>query len=263
MEHNRVLRLQHGINFRELGGYKTTDGQTIRWQKLLRCGEMNLLSSADLDYLDQYGLRYVFDLRSEMEAQSSPDKYPQSADYQNWSVYPFTDHHQLTHRFRRLFQRLKTGTPGEQAYSQMIIDSHPINVWQHLFATLLTNTQPDQSVVFHCAAGKDRTGIAAMLILGTLGVSEETIIQDYLLTNAVFEAMSSMDTATIITKANAGDLASQLNSEMSVEQQNLLTALKVIQDDYGDIPSYVQKVLKLSATDLQDLKRLYLTSNES
>ncbi|MBP5843063.1 tyrosine-protein phosphatase, partial [Lactiplantibacillus plantarum] len=61
MEHNRVLRLEHGINFRELGGYENTAGQTIKWQKLLRCGGMSLLTNRDLTYLDNYGLRYDID----------------------------------------------------------------------------------------------------------------------------------------------------------------------------------------------------------
>ncbi|YAB13320.1 tyrosine-protein phosphatase [Lactiplantibacillus plantarum] len=148
----------------------------------------------------------------------SPDRYPKNTKYINTSVYPFTDNRRFDRRLKRLIKRMVVDDSfNAQTYAQMVTDSHAVKVWQNLFATLLTNDQPDQSVLFHCAAGKDRTGVAGALIMTALDVSRETIMQDYLLTNAVFMAADSMDTATIITKANAGDLASQFNVAMAVE----------------------------------------------
>lgn len=259
MEHNRILRLDHGINFRELGGYQTTGNQTIKWQKLLRCGGMSLLSNRDLQYLDEYGLRYDIDLRQESETQMSPDRYPRSTKYINTSVYPFSDNRRLDRRLKRLFKRLLIDDSfNAQTYAQMVTDSHPVKVWQQLFATLLANDQPNQSVLFHCAAGKDRTGVAGLLIMTALDVPRETIMADYLLTNAVFMAADSMDTATIITKANAGDLASQFNVEMSVEANNLKMVFQVFDELYGGGNGYLREVLGLSVADINDLKRLYL-----
>lgn len=259
MEHNRVLRLEHGINFRELGGYENTAGKTIKWQKLLRCGGMSLLTKSDLAYLADYGLRYDIDLRQESEAQLSPDRYPKQTTYINASVYPFTDNRRLDHRLKRLIKRVIVDDSfNAQTYAQMVTDSHPVKVWQKLFATLLANTVPDQSVLFHCAAGKDRTGVAGALIMTALDVPRETIMQDYLLTNAVFMAADRMDTDTIITKANAGDLASQFNVAMSVEADNLKMIFRVFDDFYGSGMGYLHDVLGLSVADINDLKQLYL-----
>lgn len=259
MEHNRVLRLEHGINFRELGGYENAAGKTLKWQKLLRCGGMSLLTKSDLAYLDQYGLRYDIDLRQETEAQMSPDRYPKHTKYINTSVYPFADNRRFDRRVKRLIKRLVVDDSfNAQTYAQMVTDSHPVKVWQRLFAILLANTEPDQSVLFHCAAGKDRTGVAGALIMTALDVPRETIMQDYLLTNAVFMAADSMDTDTIITKANAGDLASQFNVAMSVEADNLKMVFQVFDDLYGGGMGYLHNVLGLSIADINDLKELYL-----
>ncbi|AVK63882.1 protein-tyrosine-phosphatase [Lactobacillus sp. CBA3606] len=259
MEHNRVLRLDHGINFRELGGYQTTGGQTIKWQKLLRCGGMSLLSPHDLTYLDQYGLRYDIDLRQASEAQLSPDRYPQSTHYRNTSVYPFTDNRRFDRRLKRLIKRMIIDDSfNAQTYAQMVTDSHPIKVWQHLFATLLANDQPNQSLVFHCAAGKDRTGVAGALIMTALDVPRDTIMQDYLLTNAVFMAADELDNDTIITEANNGDLASHFNTALAVEADNLKMVFHVFDDLYGGGRGYLREALGLSLADLNELKQLYL-----
>lgn len=259
MEHNRVLRLEHGINFRELGGYATTGGQTIKWQKLLRCGGMSLLSANDLAYLDNYGLRYDIDLRQTSETQMSPDRYPTHTTYINTSVYPFADNRRIDRRLKRLFKRLVAPDSfGTQVYARMITDSHPVKVWQQLFSTLLANDQPNQSVLFHCAAGKDRTGVAGTLIMTALDVPRETIIQDYLLTNAVFMAADQVDNDTIITEANNGDLASRFNSALNVEADNLKMIFAVFDDLYGGGIGYLREVLGLSQADINDLRRLYL-----
>ncbi|AGL65417.2 tyrosine-protein phosphatase [Lactiplantibacillus plantarum] len=259
MEHNRVLRLEHGINFRELGGYENTAGQTIKWQKLLRCGGMSLLTNRDLTYLDNYGLRYDIDLRQANEAEMSPDRYPKNTKYINTSVYPFTDNRRFDRRLKRLIKRMVVDDSfNAQTYAQMITDSHAVKVWQNLFASLLANDQPDQSVLFHCAAGKDRTGVAGALIMTALDVPRETIMQDYLLTNAIFMAADSMDTATIITKANAGDLASQFNVAMAVEADNMKMVFRVFDDLYGNGIGYLREVLGLSVADINNLRQLYL-----
>jgi len=259
MEHNRVLRLEHGINFRELGGYETTGGQTIKWQKLLRCGGMSLLSRHDLAYLKDYGLRYDIDLRQASEAQMAPDHYPKSTKYMNTSVYPFTDNRRFDHRLKRLIKRIMVDDSFDaQTYAQMITDSHPVKVWQNLFATLLANNQPEQSVLFHCAAGKDRTGVAATLIMTALDIPRETIIKDYLLTNAVFMAADQLDNNSIITEANSGDLASHFNSALDVEADNLKMVFHVFDDLYGGGIGYLREVIGLSVADINTLKQLYL-----
>ena len=175
-----MLELEEGINFRELGGYLTEDGRKIKWHKLLRCGSMAQLTKNDVDYLDQYGVRYIIDLRSPEESNYSPDKYPDKAQYFQDTVYPFS-----FSLFKNLgiINNMRLGASnmdfGRQTYLQMLLDPHAQAAYRKMFNILLENDKEGESVVFHCTAGKDRTGVAAFLILSALGVSEKQIVEDY------------------------------------------------------------------------------------
>ena len=161
-----MLELEEGINFRELGGYLTEDGRKIKWHKLLRCGSMAQLTKNDVDYLDQYGVRYIIDLRSPEESNYSPDKYPDKAQYFQDTVYPFS-----FSLFKNLgiINNMRLGASnmdfGRQTYLQMLLDPHAQAAYRKMFNILLENDKEGESVVFHCTAGKDRTGVAAFLIL--------------------------------------------------------------------------------------------------
>ena len=187
-----MLELEEGINFRELGGYLTEDGRKIKWHKLLRCGSMAQLTKNDVDYLDQYGVRYIIDLRSPEESNYSPDKYPDKAQYFQDTVYPFS-----FSLFKNLgiINNMRLGASnmdfGRQTYLQMLLDPHAQAAYRKMFNVLLENDKEGKSVVFHCTAGKDRTGVAAFLILSALGVSEKQIVEDYLYTNLFFDNYSS------------------------------------------------------------------------
>ena len=187
-----MLELEEGINFRELGGYLTEDGRKIKWHKLLRCGSMAQLTKNDVDYLDQYGVRYIIDLRSPEESNYSPDKYPDKAQYFQDTVYPFS-----FSLFKNLgiINNMRLGASnmdfGRQTYLQMLLDPHAQAAYRKMFNVLLENDKEGESVVFHCTAGKDRTGVAAFLILSVLGVSEKQIVEDYLYTNLFFDNYSS------------------------------------------------------------------------
>lgn len=187
-----MLELEEGINFRELGGYLTEDGRKIKWHKLLRCGSMAQLTKNDVDYLDQYGVRYIIDLRSPEESNYSPDKYPDKAQYFQDTVYPFS-----FSLFKNLgiINNMRLGASnmdfGRQTYLQMLLDPHAQAAYRKMFNVLLENDKEGESVVFHCTAGKDRTGVAAFLILSALGVSEKQIVEDYLYTNLFFDNYSS------------------------------------------------------------------------
>ena len=186
-----MLELEEGINFRELGGYLTEDGRKIKWHKLLRCGSMAQLTKNDVDYLDQYGVRYIIDLRSPEESNYSLDKYPDKAQYFQDTVYPFS-----FSLFKNLgiINNMRLGASnmdfGRQTYLQMLLDPHAQAAYRKMFNILLENDKEGESVVFHCTAGKDRTGVATFLILSALGVSEKQIVEDYLYTNLFFDNYS-------------------------------------------------------------------------
>ncbi|KRN28988.1 protein-tyrosine phosphatase [Lactobacillus selangorensis] len=259
-DQNRILALQKGINFRELGGYPTQDGRHLKWHKLLRSGTMNRLTQEDIDYLIDYGLRYDIDLRSEDEAQVSPDKLRNTVVYQLTPVYPFVDQttgRRFKHRLKHLLGHAKNQPLMGDTYTQMITDSHPQETYRNLFETLLMNDEDNSSVVFHCAAGKDRTGVGAMLVLSALGVDKELIRKDYLLTNVVLGGGDKHAIKAMLTSTGNAQV-DQMNAGMGVESSNFDAVFAAIEAESGTVEQYLHDKMKLSDEDLEQLKNLYL-----
>lgn len=258
MNPQRLLPIPHAINLRELGGYPTVDGQYIAWKKLLRSGSLGHLRPEGSAMLAEYGVIFDIDLRSDNEVANRRDRLPQGIAYQNLSVYPFVDRTSL---FTKLRQKLRGGNIEDamaDTYCQMLTDSHANGVYRQLFDILLSNTHPDESVLFHCTAGKDRTGVGAMMIEGALGVPEATIREDYLLTNLVLEDPQQMAHADLRHGADA--FVNQMNAHQA-ETSNYDAIKRLVTNTYGDWAGYLTKQLRLSAGDLADLRKLYLTDS--
>ena len=258
MEH-RMLELEEGINFRELGGYLTEDGRKIKWHKLLRCGSMAQLTKNDVDYLDQYGVRYIVDLRSPEESNYSPDKYPDKAQYFQDTVYPFS-----FSLFKNLgiINNMRLGASnmdfGRQTYLQMLLDPHAQAAYRKMFNILLENDKEGESVVFHCTAGKDRTGVAAFLILSALGVSEKQIVEDYLYTNLFFDNYSSETINDALESESQTEIAQRLNSKTAVIAETIEVLPKACQVVSGSVEKFLEEKLGMTKAKIERLQELYL-----
>lgn len=258
MEH-RMLELEEGINFRELGGYLTEDGRKIKWHKLLRCGSMAQLTKNDVDYLDQYGVRYIIDLRSPEESNYSPDKYPDKAQYFQDTVYPFS-----FSLFKNLgiINNMRLGASnmdfGRQTYLQMLLDPHAQAAYRKMFNVLLENDKEGKSVVFHCTAGKDRTGVAAFLILSALGVSEKQIVEDYLYTNLFFDNYSSETINDALESESQTKIAQRLNSKTAVIAETIKVLPKACRVVSGSVEKFLEEKLGMTKAKIERLQELYL-----
>lgn len=254
-----MLELEEGINFRELGGYLTEDGRKIKWHKLLRCGSMAQLTKNDVDYLDQYGVRYIIDLRSPEESNYSPDKYPDKAQYFQDTVYPFS-----FSLFKNLgiINNMRLGASnmdfGRQTYLQMLLDPHAQAAYRKMFNILLENDKEGESVVFHCTAGKDRTGVAAFLILSALGVSEKQIVEDYLYTNLFFDNYSSETINDALESESQTEIAQRLNSKTAVIAETIEVLPKACQVVSGSVEKFLEEKLGMTKAKIERLQELYL-----
>ncbi len=177
---DRKLGFQGAFNFRDLGGYRGRAGQTVRWRTLYRADALHRLPDDELDQLSLLGVRSVLDLRTEAELEHGRIK---------------AEHLGITHLHLPVLGKTWAPTkldPDADAgevlgslYIQMLDVGAPA-----LAGALQVLADPAQvPAVFHCAAGKDRTGVLAAVVLALLGVDEETIIGDYALTAA---AMASL-----------------------------------------------------------------------
>ena len=179
------LALEGGLNFRDLGGATGADGRRVRRGRIYRSGTMSDLTAADQARLAALGIRTVFDLRSNRERERMPFAPAAAWPVSYWSrdyLHSGADTRSLQERADedpRHTREMMVGVYRRIAYEQA--DSY-----RALFAKLAAGELP---LVFNCAAGKDRTGVAAILLLDALGVSREAVLADYLATNRVVDQL--------------------------------------------------------------------------
>lgn len=246
----RILNITSAFNLRELGGYKTLDNRKIKWHKILRSGNLADLSKQDQETLKAYGVKYIIDFRSEYEINHWPD--PQTKFYQIFPlpVYPLDGSGQ---------KRLENSdeldySTLEAIYQVIVLDDHAQKIYADFFDKLLNNDQPNQSLIFHCAAGKDRTGIAAMLFLKAMGVPNETINNDYLLTNLLYE---NSDLSDSLTDENIDSFISNMNKTTTTAKvaDYIFKAIDIF---YESFDNYLNVALNIDNKKLKLLKEIYL-----
>jgi protein-tyrosine phosphatase len=260
--HPQALPITTGDNFRELGGYPTQDGRHIKTHKVLRSGLLGNLDAHDLAFLTDYGVRWDVDFRSRDEVERQPDRVPDQATYQYLPVFDY-DQTQNSQTIAQLKQRYQNQPDSAhqhmmQVYHNLVADPHAKQTYRQFFATLLSNTNADEAVLFHCTAGKDRTGLGAVLFETALGVAPEVIWQDYLLTNQTAAPHIEKRLAELKAADASEDVLQNIHSLLTVHPDYLKTALKEIKTEAGGIHQFLQQELELSAGDIQDLQKLYL-----
>jgi protein-tyrosine phosphatase len=243
-ELTRSLNLTGASNFRDLGGYAGLGGRIMRWRRLFRSDHLAALTPGDLAALSELGLSRAYDFRGEAERAAVPYALPGVTSY-SLPIEPTV--------VQRLKELLESGHPltakdtvglMQQTYRAFVHDNAPR--FAELFGHLLESDAP---LVFHCTAGKDRTGFAAALILLALGVPRPVVMQDYLLTNELFR----------MPQAPPGMAPQEvLDVLWRVQEDFLDTALHAVDADFGGVPRYLEQALGLGPAEQQRLAALYL-----
>ena len=140
----------------------------------------------------------------------------------------------------------------------MIESESAQNAYRKFFDVLLKNTVDGESVIFHCTAGKDRTGFGALLALSALGVPFSTIKKDYLLTNITTKDFVDSMIEHARQNGRNENVLQSIRDIQSVRAEYLNHAVKVLNDEYGSINDYLRDVMKLSSADIMELRDIYL-----
>lgn len=255
--HQRVLPLEGGQNFRDLGGYKTADGREVKWGAIFRSGAMNRLTDADFRYLATLGLQSVVDFRDNRERAKEPVQWPAGSAPQLFAKDYSMDQSGLG----RLLS--KPGLTGDQAKAAMaeLYREIPLTFadqYRVLFARLLGD---EGAVAFNCSAGKDRTGVAAAILLSVFGVPRETVIEDYLLSNQYFRPRADMMNTTGPEAEMLRTLPPDvLKVLMGVDRSYLEAAFASIDSQPGGMDGYLRNSLGLDPARIALLKAKYLTA---
>lgn len=267
MENKRLLNLEGGRNFRELGGYQTQDGKIIKTHKIIRSATLGQLTDKTLQYLSDYGIHYDIDFRSVEEQQAIADRVPPTAKYVFDPVFgvnltqssKFDEQEKATqsqHNIEGLNDIPKNGHDKMCAtYRELIHSDSAKKAYRIFFDYLLANDKDHQAVLFHCTAGKDRTGMGAVFLMTALGVDQKTIINDYLLTNNVLENYINEQ-----LKAFNNDLQlyQSAKSLMQVSRDYMSAADEEVKKEAGNWLNYVQNEIKVTTKEIADLKKIYL-----
>ena len=222
----KLIKLDGTYNLRELGGYRAPNGQMILPRKLLRSDGLHSLSKADEAFIIQYGVRTIIDLRSTIEVEKRPDTFMHDSYIQHIHI-PFLD---------RMLNNA----------NDMIL----MNSLANVYIDILENNQSsikkvfniisdniNNGLLFHCAAGKDRTGVVAMLLLLLCDIEKETIIEDYSWSATLMEPVFTRQKQEFI---NAGYELPSFIFESNKDDARL--TLQYIEDNYENIQNYLTAV---------------------
>ncbi len=250
-EHYRVLPLAGGRNFRDLGGYRTADGRTVQWGKIFRAGSMTDLTPSDMRHLDALGIKSVFDLRSSDERTAGPNHWVVGRSIHYWTYdYPVS-RGDLSQVFDGQMTPARATATMREIYRTLAYEQAP--AFKALFQQLASESTP---TAFNCTAGKDRTGIAAALILSALGVPREAIMQDYLLTNTVRVASPRLSSqqAEGLSRANPDVLRAFGTADPSY----LEAAFDEMSRRDGSISGYIHNTLGIGPDQISRMKAHFL-----
>jgi protein-tyrosine phosphatase len=241
---NRSLQLSGATNFRDLGGYAGQGGRTVRWRQLFRSDHLADLTTEDLLTIERLGVARVFDFRGKTERLAQACVIP-GAVVHSLAIEPT-----VVQGLKILIDAGQLVTVDnavglmQQTYRDFVLDNSPR--FAEFFGHLLADDAP---LVFHCTAGKDRTGFAAALLLEALGVPRAVILQDYLLTNDFYQ----MPTANPV-----GLPQEVLNVLWRVQVNFLDAAFEAVDADFGSVPLYLKEALGIDAQAQERLVALYL-----
>lgn len=255
-------------NARELGGYCTVDGRKIKNGVLLRTAKLYGISDEDIRILkDSYRLQHIIDFRMPMEMINSDDPAIDGAEYHHLDVIDMSafiseDAPEVDINSLDLIGvtelTIQSGMLEEKMYIGFLMSDYGKKAFSEFFRILL-NADSDKAVLWHCTGGKDRTGLAAMLLLSALGVDEKVIIEDYLLTN-VYNAERIEESKRYLKSKGCDDdfVHKALLVYDGVDESFILNAIAFLKMEYGSVVGYIHKGLNISKEEIDSLKEKYL-----
>jgi len=221
---DRTIDLAGCLNFRDLGGYPTDDGRTVRWRQVFRSDALHHLTRQDVTCLrDEIGLGTVIDLRSSGEL-SSEGRGPLAQESMGFHHLPLFENE----------SRRSAAPPGNLGDLYVLMAEFAREPIGRVIATLAASDAP---AVYHCAAGKDRTGVLSAVLLGILGVPDPVIVADYAATKENLDAIVER----LMSTHGYQEMLSALPPDtMHAEPETMVGFLDTMRQRYGSMADYAR-----------------------
>lgn len=246
----REVKLDGAANFRDIGGYKTQSGKRVKWGKLYRSAALNKLSDNDTIILKERKIVFDADFRGPYEVSIAPDKIPSIT--KRISLPAGSEDAGKPQMLKAMMSAANKDSGMIAFYSNTSILK---DRYKPVFDEMLS-ISPDSALLFHCSAGKDRTGIGAALILYVLGVPMNTIMEDYLASNYYRRNIISKDSTQLVESFHVAP--SQAAGLAGVKKEYLLATLDAINKKYGSLDKFLSSELGLGKTQIKELRKKFL-----
>ncbi len=250
----RVVPLEQGSNFRDIGGYRAADGKTVRWGRIYRSGGTPMITDADATRIRGLGISRMMDLRSSEERVLAPSRI---------TGVTYTA---ISYSMAGLMgPGAASGTPPSAEKMYRAFPTMLAPQLRVLFHALADNDQP---IVYNCSAGQDRTGFTTAVILTTLGVSRDEVIKDYLKSTALRRPQYEMP--RIDPARHAGDPVALMFAKWQQQPHDkasplydeggayLRYALDEVEKRWGSMDNYLQKEVSVPPAELATIRANYL-----
>ena len=253
MTHSTLIPLEGALNLRDIGGY-AAEGGTIRRGIVFRSDNLNTLTDADLATIDELGIRSVFDFRGDREVELEPSRFWTSVS--NPVRRPISGN---TARDKTFVERVESREVTE--VTDVEVGVSYVNMLErhgHRFARVLETITVTElcPILFHCSAGKDRTGLTAAIIHGVCGVSRDDIVHDFALSNT-YRLPKRMAELRARFEPQGIDL-DPLIPAISAPPQAMHVALDHLDSKYGSVEDYVTGVLGLDERIVETIRSVLI-----
>ncbi len=246
----RHVVLDGAANFRDLGGYETEDGYTVKWGLFYRSDALGDLTDADLEKLAALGIKLVCDFRAPAEKQADPDRLPAENPPQVAALEIGAENFMV----KDLRERIQSGDLEGLDLRGMMIEGNrqfATKFYPQYAAMFERLIRPENlPALVHCTAGKDRAGFASAMILRVLGVPQETVMEDFLLTNHYTARATDRQLFMIKLFSLFRTDTEALRPLFGVEPAYLQAAFDAIDSSYGDFDTYRRDALGLDDAEL-------------
>lgn len=250
-------------NFRDLGGIKNRDGQVVAEKKLLRSGELTHVSLQDQnELLENYRLGKIIDLRSTQEIEKRPDEEFQNTNYIHIDIFKNVEGQGTgLDDFKQIYSPEVARNYMHETYRTMAVNPSAQHGFRKMIESALS-IDPDKSFLFHCFAGKDRTGISAALLLEILNVPKKAIYKDYLATNAMRVQENDEVIAQLIKSGTDSKTVEALKIALTVDSSYLDTFYQMVDEEFNGIKNYLTNELNITSSMQKELRSLYLANSK-
>lgn len=260
-------------NARELGGYVTDDGRRVKQGLLLRTGRLDKATVEDINRLQSvYRVSAVVDFRMSVEASGAPDPEIKGTEIYNIGII---NEAEITKRQKQKSIDMKAMYKDPLIFLKTALESKVVHPGMYIdflsgdagksgfsrFLRLVKDAPVDRAVLWHCTSGKDRTGIAAMLLLTIFGIDEETIMYDFLLTNEFNRARIERNREFLNDGLEPSEkhlIPDMLVVLDGVNGRYMENALEYLKREYGSVIRYIKTELGISEDNMEVLRNKYL-----